>query len=326
MQLLIIGLNINLMFNACLIGFGYWGTKLARNFQNSEDFDLVAIVDIKKKNLNYAKKNYQIIKTYNNYKKAIISNDIDLVIISSITSSHYKIAKFALQNNKHVLVEKPLSLSLREVKILNKIAKNKKKMIFVDYPFLFSGTINFIKNIIELNKYGKILEIESFREQAPIRKDVNVIWDLATHDVSILTYLLKQQPHTIKTIKQKNIKGNYHDAAYINLKYKKNLNVLIKNAWISPTKIRLIKIKFEKATLYCDENESLYKIKIYKNNTKNKNLKYNLQIPEIDLNEPLSKLVNYVSESIKCNKNSLFENRFNEKVTLLLEKIDKSND
>ena len=115
------------MFKACLIGFGYWGSKLARNFQNSEDFDLVSIVDIKKKNLDYAKKNYQIIKTYNNYKKAIAGGDIDLVIISTITSSHYKIAKFALQNNKHVLVEKPLSLSLREVKILNKIAKSKKK-------------------------------------------------------------------------------------------------------------------------------------------------------------------------------------------------------
>ena len=90
-------------------------------------------------------------------------------------------------------------------------------MIFVDYPFLFSGTINFIKKIIEKRTYGKILEIESFREQAPVRNDVNVIWDLGTHDISILTYLLNMQPYSIKTIKKDNIKRGLCDNAYINL-------------------------------------------------------------------------------------------------------------
>ena len=314
-----------MMLKIALIGFGYWGTKLARNFQNLETFNLVSIVDINSKNLAFAKKNYPLTKLSNNYKKAINDNLIDLVIISSPTSTHYKIAKFALENFKHVLVEKPLSITLNEVKKLNKIANKNKKMIFVDYPFLFSGTINFIKKIINKNTYGKIMEIESFREQAPIRKDVNVIWDLCTHDISILTYLLKSKPYAIQTIKKTNIKGAFCDTAYINLKYPINLNVLIKNAWVSPTKIRLLKIKFEKATLYCDENESLYKIKIYKNRS-NKLINYNLEIPEIDLTEPLSKLASYIHKSIKNNNNKLFQNKFNERVTYLLEKINKVND
>ena len=136
------------MLKVALIGYGYWGTKLARNFQNLEVFKLISIVDKKAKNLALAKKNYPIAKTFNDYKKAIKNNIIDLVIISSPTITHYKISKFALENSKHVLVEKPLSLSLKEVKKLNKIAKKKRKMIFVDYPFLFSGAINFIKKII----------------------------------------------------------------------------------------------------------------------------------------------------------------------------------
>ena len=313
------------MLKTALIGFGYWGTKLARNFQNSEAFNLVSIVDLNSINLASAKKNYPLTKISNNYKKVIKDDLIDLVIISSPTSTHYKIAKFALENFKHVLVEKPLSLKLSEVKRLNKIAYKNKKMIFVDYPFLFSGTINFIKKIIDKNTYGKIIEIESFREQAPIRNDVNVIWDLCTHDISILTYLLKSRPYSIQTIKKRNIKGSFCDTAYINLKYPNNLNVLIKNAWISPTKIRLIKIKFEKAILYCDENESLYKIKVYKNKS-NKLINYNLEIPEIDLTEPLSKLASYMYKSIKNNNNKLFQNKFNEKVTYLLEKINKAND
>ena len=313
------------MLKIALIGYGYWGSKLARNFQNLETFKLISIADIKSKNLSLAKKNYPLAKTSNDYKSIIKNNIIDLVIISSPTTTHYKICKFALENYKHVLVEKPLSLSLKEVKKLTKIAKSKKKMIFVDYPFLFSGTINFIKKIINKSTYGKILEIESFREQAPIRKDVNVIWDLCTHDISILTYLLKGNPYSIHTIKKINIKGSFCDTAYINLKYPNNLNVLIKNAWVSATKIRLIKIKFEKAILYCDENESLYKIKIYKNKS-NKLINYNMEIPDIDLTEPLSKLASYIHKSIKNNSNKLFQNKFNERITLLLEKINKNND
>ena len=313
------------MLKVALIGYGYWGTKLARNFQNLEFFNLVTIADKEPKNLLLAKKNYPLTKVFKNYKKAIKNNTIDLVIISSPTITHYKISKFALENSKHVLVEKPLSLSLKEVKKLNKIANNKKKLIFVDYPFLFSGTINFIKKIINKGTYGRILEIESFREQAPIRKDVNVIWDLCTHDISILTYLLKANPRSIHTIKKKNIKGPFCDTAYVNLKYPNNLNVLIKNSWISPTNIRLIKIKFEKAILYCDENESLYKIKIYKNKS-NKLINYNLKVPDIDLTEPLSKLASYIHRSIKNNSNKLFQNKFNERITHLLEKINKVND
>jgi predicted dehydrogenase len=313
------------MLKIALIGYGYWGSKLARNFQNLEVFKLISIADIMPENLSLAKKNYPLLKTSNDYKKTIKNNIIDLVIISSPTTTHYKICKFALENYKHVLVEKPLSLSLKEVKELNKIAQSKKKMIFVDYPFLFSGTIKKIKRIINKNTYGKILEIESFREQAPIRKDVNVIWDLCTHDISILTHLLKGNPYSIHTIKKRNIKGSFCDTAYINLKYPNNLNVLIKNAWVSPTKIRLIKIKFEKAILYCDENESLYKIKIYKNKS-NKLINYNMEIPNLDLTEPLSKLASYIHKSIKNNTNKLFQNKFNERITHLLEKINKVND
>ena len=314
------------MYNICLIGHGYWGEKLARNFNNSEFFKLVSVVDKKNANLNLAKKKYPSIKCYKDYKIAIKNSLLDLVIISSPTSTHYKIAKYALENYKHVLVEKPLSLSLQEVKKLNKIAKLNSKFIYVDYPFLFSGTINFLKKIIDKRKYGKILEIESFREQAPVRKDSNVIWDLCTHDISILNFLLKKKPYNIRTIKKKNLRNFPIDLAYINLKYKNDLNVRIKNSWISPIKIRLIIIKFEKAILYCDENESIYKIKIYKSKSRNNLNNYELEIPKIDLTEPLSTMTRYIYNSLKNKKNKLFENSFNEKVTSLLEKINKYHD
>ena len=118
------------MLNVALIGYGYWGKKLSRNFQNSEFSNIKSICDIKKSNLKQAKNNYPLIEYFSNYKTAIQNKNINLVVVASPTSSHYKIAKFALENYKNVLVEKPLSLSLAEVKKLTykKLEKKYKKL------------------------------------------------------------------------------------------------------------------------------------------------------------------------------------------------------
>ena len=134
---------------------------------------------------------------------------------------------------------------------------------------------------------------------------------------------MNKTPKSIQTIKSKNYKKSVSDNVYINLKYKNNLNVLIKNSWNSPTKIRLIKIKFQKAILYCDENESLYKIKIYKRGDKKNWTDYSLEVPEIDLTEPLAKMTTYIHNALKKKKNNLFDKNFNEKVTRILEQINK---
>ena len=305
-------------FRVALIGFGYWGPKLARNINNSSMFKIDYIIDNSKKNLEKAKKDFPLSKLLNNYIN-LKKDDIDFVVISSPTKTHYKIAKYFLSFS-HVLVEKPLSLNSKDIIELEKIAKKNNKLLFVDYPFLFSGSINFIKKIINDKKYGKLLEIESFREQAPIRHDADVVWDLGVHDISILKHWLNQNPIKIKSIKYNTVKTSMKDTAYINLEYRNNLKVFIKNSWISPTKIRLIKLKFEKAIIYCDENEPIYKLKIY---TKKNNLSlvYKLDVPELDLSEPLYNLIEYVANSISRNKNLIFSKNFNLDITKVLEKI-----
>ena len=299
------------------MGYGYWGPKLARNFQNSNFFKLVSVSDKSQSNLLQAQKDFPFITTSKDYKK-LINNNIDLVVITTPTNTHFKISKFALQMKKHILVEKPISLSQKEVLNLERISKRNKKKIFVDYPFIFSGSINYIKNVIETNKFGRLIDIESYREQAPVRKDVNVVWDLAVHDLSILFYLLKRNPIQLKSLKINTAQSPKSDTAFINLTYKNKLNVFIKNSWISPTKIRLMKFKFKNAIIYCDENESMYKIKIYYKKTKQ--AKYSLEVPEIDLAEPLSKLVNYIYKNIKSNERNIFDN-MNISITKTLKKI-----
>ena len=305
-------------YKVAIIGYGYWGPKLARNIQNSNDFQIDFIIDSSKKNLLNAKKNFPLSKLLNNYRK-LDASKVDLVVISTPTKTHYQLASYFLKYS-NVLIEKPLALNKFNVKKLEDISKKNKKKIFVDYPFIFSGSIQFIKNIIKSKRYGKLLEIESFREQAPIRKDSNVVWDLGVHDISILRYLLNSNPIKIKSLKYNTVKTKQKDTAYINLNYKDNLKVFIKNSWISPIKIRIIKFKFEKGIVICDENEPIYKLKVFTRKN-NKTFIYKLELPEIDLSEPLFNLIKYVSKSIKTNSNSIFKNNFNHDITNVLEKI-----
>lgn len=306
------------MYKVALIGYGYWGPKLARNIQNSNDFEIKFIVDTSSKNINLAKKDFPLAKLLKNYKFLDLS-EIDLVVISTPTKTHFNMANFFLKYT-NVLIEKPLALKLKEVVLLEKKSKKFKSQLFVDYPFIFSGSINFIKEIITKNKYGKLLEIESFREQAPIRNDANVVWDLGVHDISILKYLLNLNPIKIRSIKYNTAKITQKDTAYVNLEYKNNLKVFIKNSWISPLKIRIIKFKFQKGIIICDENEPIYKLKVFtKKNSSS--LNYKLELPEIDLSEPLFNLINYVASCLKNKKNPIFNNNFNHDITKILEKI-----
>ncbi len=307
-------------FKVSIIGYGYWGPKLARNFQNSNFFNLTSIIDISKKNLIKAKRDFPLAKIGNDYKQSLNKLNISLVVISTPTKTHYQIAKYALEKKINVLVEKPLSLSIKEVKILENLAKKNKVLLFVDYPFLFSGSIKYIKKLIDDKKFGNLIEIESFREQAPIRKDCNVVWDLTVHDVSILDFLLKKMPYRYESRKFKTVSKNQADTAYLNLSYKNNINVFLKNTWISPSKIRLIKFKFKKAIVYCDENEPIYKIRIYKKKQANNN-EYNLEVPDLDLSEPLSVLVNYIYKSLSEKRNIIFNNNLNLNITKILKKL-----
>ena len=307
-----------MIYNVAIIGYGYWGPKLARNVNNNDKFKIKYIIDYSKKNLEKAKKDFPLSKLSTNYTN-IKKTDIDLVIISSPTKTHYSIARYFLKFT-NVLVEKPLSLKTKEVLDLEKISKKNNFLLFVDYPFIFSGSINFIKNIIKSKKYGKLIEIESFREQAPIRDDADVVWDLGVHDISIFKYWLINDPIKIKSIKYNTVKTKKKDTAYINLEYKNNIKVFIKNSWLSPIKIRSIKLKFEKAILYCDENEPIYKIKIYSKRDI-RSLKYKLEMPDLDLSEPLANLIDYIGLCIKRKKNPIFYKNYNLDITKVLEKI-----
>ena len=310
------------MINVCIIGYGYWGPNLCRNFSNANGYNLSAICDNDPKKLTNAKKNYPNVKIFRNFKEAVNSNKYQLIVLATPTSTHYALAKFILKKSINLLVEKPLCLSIKHHNNLNKLAKENNVKIFIDFPFIFSGSINFVKNIIKNKRFGKLKSIESYREQAPIRTDTNVLWDLSIHDISILEYLIGTNKFKITSALKKDYKNKNYSEIQINLKNNKGLNIFIKNKWKSPTKIRLMKFIFEDATIYCDENETLYKIKIYKS-IKNKFNQFTLDVPKIDLTEPLTNLANYILKILSKKRKPTFTDNFNISITKLMVLLDK---
>ena len=144
------------MINVCIIGYGYWGPNLCRNFSNANGYNLSTICDLNNQNLAKARKNYPGVKIYKNFKEAIKINKYDLIVLATPTSTHYTLAKFILEKSINLLVEKPLCLSAKHHSDLNKIAKKNNVKIFIDFPFIFSGSIKYVKNIIDKKKFGKL--------------------------------------------------------------------------------------------------------------------------------------------------------------------------
>jgi len=307
-------------FNVLVVGFGYWGPILSRNIQANLRFNIYSICDSNSSNLNKAKNIYPSCFFYSSFQKALNNSKIDIVVISTPTNTHYKFAKMALIKKKHVLCEKPLSLNLREVKNLISLSKKNKKFLFIDYPFIYSESVTFIKNIITKKKLGKALIYESIREKAPYRKDTNVIWDLGIHDFAILQHLTNRNPIKFKVNAIKTKKGYKSDFANINLYYKNNFSAFIKLNWASPIKIRLIKIYFEKGLLIYDENEGIYKIKIYKKSKQG----FNLEFPLVNFNETLKLFIDYVGNTIITDNFKNFNFNFSLNLTKTLLNITKN--
>jgi predicted dehydrogenase len=304
-------------YNVLIVGFGYWGPILARNFQTSLQFNVHSICDSKKKNLNKAKNIYPNAEYFKSYKIALSNKEIDFVVIASPTKTHYKIAKLSLQKEKHVLCEKPLSLNLNEVTNLINLSKKKKRFLFVDYPFIYSESVSYIKKFMYKKSLGKALIYESIREKAPYRKDTNVIWDLGIHDFAILQFLLNQVPIKFSSMTSKTNKKYRSDFANINLSYKNNFNAFIKLNWASAIKTRLIKIYFERGLLVYDENDGFNKVRVYKRN----NQGFVLNIPKVNFNETLKLFVNYIGKTLLKPNFNKFEYNFSLNLTKTILRI-----
>jgi len=255
------------MLNIAVIGCGYWGTHLVRNFNNSDVWNLVALCDIDEIHLNKISKSYSGKKTYLESTPIFYDNSIDAVAIATPSSTHYELTKKALLNNKHVWVEKPFTMSLSEAEELVKLAQERNLKINVDHTYIYTSSIRKIKEIIDSGILGKIMYFDAVRINLGLfQHDVNVIWDLAPHDISIINFLLNKKPLRVSAVGKYFYNYNQkklEEIAYLHIEYEDNIIAHINLNWMSPVKIRRIIIGATERMLIFDDMETVEKIKVF---------------------------------------------------------------
>jgi predicted dehydrogenase len=245
-----------------VIGYGYWGPVVARNLQGTDGCELVAICDTSQPAADRARKAYPGILVTNDPCELIRSPRIDAIAVITPVWAHFEFAKAALENGKHVFVEKPFTASSEEASQLIDLAAARKLQIMVDHTFLFTGAVRKIRQLIDGGVLGKLFYYDSSRVNLGLfQHDVNVIWDLAPHDLAIMDYLLDADPESVSATGQCHFNG-LEDMAYITV-YFRNMLAHINVNWLSPVKVRTTLLGGEKKMVMWNDLEADEKVRVY---------------------------------------------------------------
>ena len=306
------------------LGVGYWGPNLLRNLVNNPKCQVHSVVDLSPERRSFVEKTYPNIKVGSYSENVFDDKDIDAVVIATPAKTHFQLAMKALESGKHVLVEKPMARSVKEVDQINNLSQKKGLVAMVGHTFLYNRCVQFIKKLINEGEIGKVRYIYSQRlNLGRIRQDVNALWNLAPHDVSIIQYLLNE-PDYLKvavhgiSIVQKDIE----DVAFLNITYPDNIMANIHVSWLDPQKVRRMTIVgSKKMVIYddlADNKVAIYDKGIDKMAVLGKNMDFDqgspfmltqrsgdVLLPKIDWQEPLGLQIDHFLNCILAEETCL---------------------
>jgi predicted dehydrogenase len=246
-----------------VIGFGYWGPNIVRNFHGQERSQVVAVCDKSAKSLKRVQQSFPNMRVTSDCQDLLTSPEIDAIAIVTPVWSHYELAKAALENGKHVFVEKPFTSTSAQAEELIALAERKKLKIMVDHTFLFTGAVKLIEKLIGDGTLGNLYYYDSTRVNLGLlQHDVNVIWDLAAHDVSLMNHLIKARPEAVVATGEQHLNGLV-DIAFLTIYYPGNIIGHVNVNWLSPVKVRTTLIGGERKMLVWNDLEADEKIKVY---------------------------------------------------------------
>jgi len=252
------------MLNIAVIGYGYWGPNMVRNFNEFGGTCVKYVCDQDEKQLARVKALYPAVALTSNLDEVLNDPDIDAISIATPVSTHFEIALKALEAGKHVLVEKPITDSSEKAEKLIETAIKYGKVLMVDHTFPYTGAVRKIKELIEKGDLGDIYYYDSIRVNLGLfQRDVDVIWDLAVHDLSIIDYILPHQPIAVSATGMSHVEGQPENIAYLTLFFSNNTIVHINVNWLAPVKVRLTLIGGTKKMIVYDDLEQSEKVKVY---------------------------------------------------------------
>jgi predicted dehydrogenase len=246
-----------------VIGYGYWGPNVVRNLASLEGSQVRAIAEVNPTARLRAQKAYPQVLVTPNASEVISSPEIDAIAVVTPVWTHYELVKAALESGKHVFVEKPFTSNVAQGEELIELATRKNLKIMVDHTFLFTGAVKKISQLLEEGTLGKLYYYDSTRVNLGLfQHDVNVLWDLAPHDLSIMDYLIKSSPEAVVATGQNHLNG-HEDVAFMTLYFPQNVIAHINVNWLSPVKVRTTLIGGEKRMLVWNDLEADEKVKVY---------------------------------------------------------------
>jgi predicted dehydrogenase len=249
--------------NFGVIGYGYWGPNIVRNLTSLENCHVLAIAEMSPSAQRRAQKAYPSINVTPDAMDLISSPMIDVIAVVTPVWTHYELARAALQNGKHVFVEKPFTSNTAQAEELINLAQRKNLKIMVDHTFLFTGAVKKISQLLNEGTLGKLYYYDATRVNLGLfQHDINVLWDLAPHDLSIMDYLIKGSPEAIVATGQKHLNG-HEDVAYMTLYFPEKVIAHINVNWLSPVKVRTTLMGGEKRMLVWNDLEADEKVKVY---------------------------------------------------------------
>ncbi len=252
------------MIRVGVVGYGYWGPNIVRNLRGLDGSRVDMVCDKSPASVERVRRAYADVATTTEPMDVIKCPSLDAVAIITPVWTHYELAKAALENGKHVFVEKPFTSTSAQAEELIELAAKKNLTIMVDHTFLYTGAVRKIDSLITEGTLGDLYYYDSTRVNLGLfQHDINVIWDLAPHDLSIMDYLIKEKPEAVSATGQAHFSSGLEDVAFITVYFPKNIIAHINVNWISPVKIRTTLIGGEKKMLVWNDLEADEKIKVY---------------------------------------------------------------
>jgi predicted dehydrogenase len=318
-----------------VIGYGYWGPNVVRNLNQLDATEVLAVCDKSPASRKRVQKAYPSVRVTSDSAELMSSKDIDAIAVITPVWTHYELAKAALEHGKHVFVEKPFTSNTAQAEELINLAAKKNLKIMVDHTFLFTGAVKKIRQLLKEGTLGNLYYYDSTRVNLGLfQHDVNVIWDLAPHDLSIIDHLIAESPEAVVATGQTHLNG-FEDVAFITLYFPNKIIAHINVNWLSPVKVRTTLIGGEKKMLVWNDLEADEKIKIYDKgiDIKNQQGLYNLLVnyrsgdmwaPQVEQVEALNHELAYFVDCIARDKVPFNDGAAGLRVVKMLEAADKS--
>jgi len=323
------------VLNMGVIGYGYWGPNIVRNFSSVDGIQVVAVCDSSPDMLKKARKTYPALEVSTDPASILESTNIDAVAVITPVFTHFDLARKALENGKHVFVEKPFTFTVQQAEELVELADRKGLKIMVDHTFLFTGAVKKIKELMDEGALGKLYYYDSMRVNLGLfQHDVNVVWDLAPHDFSVMDFLIQEKPVALSATGEIHYNG-FEDIAYVTVYCEQNVIAHFNVNWLSPVKIRTTLLGGDKKMLLWNDLEADEKLKIYDKGVEvtNRENVYELLvsyrsgdawIPRIDQVEALKLEANYFVDCVTNDKTPINDGHAGLRIVKMLEAANES--